>query len=166
MASLIANENSPFKDADKDYLSSLSDDRLKEFEAAAEASAERKPEVDQKANSADLPANVEVPKTVDEALMALPEQFRDVLAGSLRTHEAKVDGLIKQIVDSGYKVHSEDELRAMGVERLQELAEFVAPKTFALRGMPRTEAAEKTNEAKTPNFPVFGEGDPLAKAVN
>lgn len=163
VASLIANQNSPFEEGDTEYLAGLSEDRLKEFEAAF--AAEPKVETEQKVNATDR-TEVEDPKTVEEALAALPQQFRGVLADSLRTHEAKVKELIEKIVATGYKVHSEDELRAMDVERLQALAEFAAPKTFSGRGMPRSDVAAKTNEAETPNYPVYGDNDPLAKAVN
>lgn len=143
VAAIVAHDRSQFTDADTEYLSGLSEDRIASIEANLAANA----------------APPKVPQTPEEYLAAAPKGIREVFEAGQAELKAKRDGLIEQVLKAG-DTFTREELEAMETPLLAKTAKLATPADFRGQGAPRSVGQP---EPKNPGYtPVtFGGRDPL-----
>lgn len=135
---LIANEKAPFSEADKKYLSGLSEDKLQAFADLAGCGCKDEPKLS--SNSA------------EDFIAQAPEEMRDVLDSGLRLHREKRAGLIEKIVAHSSKAYTAEELEAKPLGEIEKIAALaaVARPDYSGRGGPRANAQDGNDEIPAP----------------
>jgi len=94
-------------------------------------------------------------RTMSEYLAEMPEEMREVFQSGLRLHAEKKTALIEGLKASGRCKFSEDQLKAMGIEMLENLAELAAVPTYDGVASPRANAVDDNAVPAAPvAFPV------------
>ncbi len=129
---LIANENLAWDEEDREYLMTMSDEKLtghskppyeeKPAENQEEKPAE-KPEEKPEEKPAEKPEeNQEL--SMEEFIATAPEAYRDVMSSMQANHEAEKVKMIAKITANERNSFSEEQLKAKGLEELKQLAAF------------------------------------------
>lgn len=153
---LIESKKTPFGEADRQYLETLSDERLNELEtfantlaAETDKSTEQKPTtqppVEQPKEEAPQEAT---PVTAEAYIAAAPAPVREFLQAGIRAANTAKESAIAQLRASGRCDFSEDELRVKSYDELQRLAKLAgtgqpvpqAPVDFSGQPLPRAAA--------------------------
>lgn len=135
---LIENEKTPFAEDDREWLSALTEDQIDklitEEEEETDVDDPKKGEKSEVAKAAEEVANAamgtppaasdEKPLTVDEYIAKAPAEIREVLGNGLRMHRERKSSLVAKIVANERNKFSKEQLAAMSVEDLENIANF------------------------------------------
>lgn len=124
---LIANERSKFTTEDKDYLLTLSAERLAEFEPE-EVKAPEKVEPPQVNAEQAKEVLKESMKSPEDFIALLPEGMQDQMKSGLQLHQAKRTEMITAIQDNVKDTWTDDDLKGMNTETLTKVYKSVGTK--------------------------------------
>lgn len=159
IAALIASAKNGFTAAQQAVLESMTDDQIKALVAAeatlAEPVAAAAAPAAPPAPAAPAPtvaAASPVPQTEEQYLAGAPQSIRDIVARDKAARAAKKATLVGQL-KTAQKVHTEEALNGMEVERLEEIAALVASTApapdYSMLGLPRV--AEQAGAPELPD---------------
>lgn len=137
---LIANERSPFVDADRAYLEALSETRLSAFEGLLEDAGPLHPVP---TPAAPEEPKEEPPKADPQAVTLSRGEYEDMraAAASFRAQQkAQKDSLISTL-KTAQDAYTEAELSALSLDELQKVAKLAKVEqtpSYVGRGIPRT----------------------------
>lgn len=141
---LIANEQAPFAEEDRETLQAFSDEKVeaiaKSYEQAPATNAG-----DDQGGGEPAPA-APAANTADEYIENAPAEIRDSLRTMQREHEAKRKQLVETIVANEANAFSREELQAMDTDRLQKLSQFARKPSYEGRGAPDRDADLDTHD--------------------
>jgi hypothetical protein len=95
--------------------------------------------------------------TLQEYLAAAPAEIQETLKSSIRLHNDRKQGLIKALQDTKRCKFTVEQLNAMPIEQLENMAELASVPSFEGIGTPRVESTIRDNEeapAPLVAFPV------------
>lgn len=120
VSALIANENSPFTEEDREWLSSMNEAQIEKLETNSEPEVEDPGEEQQ---TPDEPTPEQV--TLESFLAGAPAPIRSVLNEGLRQLDAKRKDLIKRITGNERNRFTAQQLEGMDTAMLENMAEFI-----------------------------------------
>lgn len=82
------------------------------------------------------------PRTLNEYLAEMPEEMRESISAGIKLHTQQKNTLVASLRDSGRCKFSEEQLKAMSLEMLENLAELAAIPAFTGVATPRNNASE------------------------
>lgn len=169
IANLIANKATSFEEADKAWLTTLSEDQLKKLEpkveSAEEKAAREAAEAEAKANKekeereAAERANAgkdKKPQTVQEYVANAPAEVQEVLNEGIKMHATRKAQLVKDLKANKRNEFSEDELKAMSIPQLERLAKLADLPSYEGRAGGGITAINAENSGVTEAPKVFG----------
>lgn len=120
VSALIANENSPFTEEDREWLSTMNEAQIEKLEV----NSEPEPEGDEpEGNTPAEPTPEQV--TLQSFLEGAPAEIRSVLNEGLRQLDAKRADLIERITANERNRFTSKQLAAMDTAMLENMAEFI-----------------------------------------
>lgn len=140
---LIAHTKAPFTDADQDYLTALTDERLEDFAKSFECDCQTGEPIEantDKSGNEPGPASAVRANTAEEFIEQAPAEMQDMLKDGLKLHRERRTQLIEGIKANAANPYSDEELRAMsneGLEKVSRLASAGGAVDYSGRGGPR-----------------------------
>ncbi len=167
--SLIASDKTRFEESDAGWLMSLEEGQLESIEPQEEVTPEptpvpvTEPEPVNEPGEGEGESEEKTPNaaTAEEYLAAAPEGIRDALKDMQKTHDIKVDYLVKGLAGNSRCSFSEEKLRGMSTEDLEALAKLADVPDYSARGVPSLTAAEEDPD-KIPSMPQVFENKAAA----
>lgn len=95
------------------------------------------------------------PATTEEFIAQAPAEMQEVLKSGLKAHNAKVEGVIKALKDSGRCKFSDDQLKAFSLDQLEAMAELANVPDFSGRALPVAQHGADQEDTFTPAPLVF-----------
>lgn len=129
VATMIANEKTPWSADDAEYLNSLSAEKLAALEKLAVV--EEKPQVPVKPEPAAI-VNSEPdqkPMTVNEYIANAPQEVRDMLSSAMATHQQARGALIQGIMANENCAFTKEQLEGMELNMLRAISKLATVKT-------------------------------------
>lgn len=100
------------------------------------------------------PAAPVAPRTMSQYLSDMPEEMREVFTSGLKLHNQKKEGIIKTLKDSGRNKFTDDQLRGMSMDMLENLASLADVKpSYEGVATPRANAAPGGDDNAPPPAP-------------
>ena len=163
--SLIESDKTRFEESDEDWLMSLEEGQLESLEPQEEEEQEAAAKAEAKAasqgtgegegeGSKEKPTDAE---TAETYIASAPEGIRDALTDMQKTHQDKVDYLVKGLIANPRCTFSEEKLNAMSTEELEALAKLADVPDYSARGLPSLKAAEEDDPNSAPPMPLVFE---------
>jgi len=158
---LIANEKTVYTAEAKPWLLTLKEEEIAKLvqnevkkdppvktEPVVEANAETKP--------ADVTANA-TPKfeKVEDFLESVPNEFKEQFSSGLRLHQEARTKMVKAILDNTEDVWTEDKLKVMEIETLENVFKSVVTTTVADYSLNGVETVEVNIDGEEPLLPPF-----------
>lgn len=143
---LIANERSPFVDADRAYLEALSETRLSAFEGLLEDAGPLHPvpAVEAKTEMGEKPKE-EPPKADPQAVTLSRGEYEDMraAAASFKAQQKREKDTLVSTLKTAQDAYTGEELSALSLDELQKVAKLAKVEqtqtpSFLGRGVPRT----------------------------
>ena len=157
VAELIANEATRFEESDTEFLTDLDEDQLEKFQPITVKPVEKPLEISSNAVPVVVPlvvTNVEkpetTPQTTEEYISAAPPAVQAVLRASMATQEAQKVEMITAIKTNSRNKFSDENLEAMPLSTLENLAALAVTEDYSTRGGPRLTNLEDPNAIPAP----------------
>lgn len=129
--SIIANENTLWKEADKEVLMSMEESILNKMipveneEEVAEEAAEETAAEDETVQNEQVQVAEEKPVTLKEYIEKAPKEMQAVLTNGLRTYESEKKRLINVIMANDASTFTEDQLKAKDADELNIISNLM-----------------------------------------
>lgn len=129
--SIIANEGTLWKEADKEVLMSMEESVLNKMipveneESAEEEAAEETAAEDETVQNEQVQVAEEKPVTLKEYIEKAPKEMQAVLTNGLRTYEAEKKRLINVIMANDASTFTEDQLKAKDADELNIISNLM-----------------------------------------
>ena len=121
ISALIANENTSFTDADKEWLTAMNEDQLGKLVANMEAKTVEVEKIVEKV----IDNTKETPTTLVGWLETAPPEVRSVVNAGLRELDNKRDGYMKTILAAETNKFTEPQLKGMDINVLESIVSLM-----------------------------------------
>lgn len=162
VSEIISNEHTAFTEADKEFLSNLSEDQLEKIHVTMMNAFKSKKQMDEEEakKMAEEEAKKKAPKanTAQEYIAEAPPEIAALLNAGLAQLESKKAELIGSITANSRNKFTPETLQGMSVDQLDSIAALAAPVDFSVNSAGpgnsnQSPAKEEPYIANTPLFP-------------
>jgi len=161
VSNLITNEATRFKECDRKWLMTLDEKQLESMEPVAsteppegsgDLTAAQQAGNNAAAEGTGLKASTTAaaaapvpPATVEDYLKQAPKDMQEVLSSGLRMHAQRKGTLVKGLLDNSRNKFSEEQLKEMPIEQLENLAALADIPDYSLAGGTDTQDTLRDN---------------------
>lgn len=151
VSALISCKGTKFEESHREWLMTLSEDQLDLFEAEEPTVPVKEPTPAAEESKSEPKANEEKkPKTLEEFISDAPQEIGRVLRASVNQYNTLRDQLVSEIKANAKNKFTEDQLKAMDMEMLQNIVQISGIQDFSARGGPRANSESNVSEFHAP----------------